>query len=290
MRRLARTAPTGDACDATDRSEASALTVGDNHNTRSAVEKACILLSAFGRYSDRTVGVSELARSAGLTKSTTFRQLSILERAAMVERSGRGYRIGRSLRALARGVIDMEHSKLADALVPYLIEAYEITRQTTQLGVLDETDIIYLRTIRGHRTLPAPSNMDGRIPAQQTAAGKLLLAYRAASALRMVTDPRVQNGTLFTHKSSSPFQAELAEIRRRALAFDRGSTTVGVWCVAAPITAATGVPLAAMSICTPCDTNLDAIANVLGRIAGAASSHLRHLMAAPRGTSLDATK
>ncbi len=282
MPRFTRTAPTGDEFDATDHRDASTQTAGGDRDTRTAVEKACVLLSAFERYFDRAVGVSELARSAGLTKSTTFRQLCILERAAMVERSGRGYRIGRSLRALARGVTDREHVRLADTLMPYLVEAFEITRQTVQLGVLDGTDIIYLRTVRGHRTLQAPSNLDGRIPAQRTAGGKLLLAYLAAPAPSIVTVPRPQNAAMFEHMPS-PVQADLFEIRRRGIAFDRGCTTVGACCVAAPITAATGEPLAALSICAPCGTNLDAIANVLERIARTASLHLRHVTAASRG-------
>jgi DNA-binding IclR family transcriptional regulator len=273
-----RTAPIDNQFSAAD---AAATTVAVDRESLTAVEKACVLLSAFARHSDRVVGVSELARIAGLTKSTTFRQLCILERAAMVERSGRGYRIGRSLRALARGVMDSEHIKLAHALMPYLVEAFETTRQTVQLSVLDETDIIYLGTIRGHRTLPVPSNSGRRIPALRTASGKLLLAYRAVPP-SIVTDPRPRSATVFLH-TSTPSQAELAAIRRRGIAFDTGNTTEGTCCVAAPITANTGEALAAISICAPCGTNLNSIANVLERIAHAASVHLRQLTAASRG-------
>lgn len=68
-----------------------AAIVGADPDLRSAVEKACELLVGLCAGSNTSAGVSELARRAGLTKSTTHRQLSIREKAGMIERDDQGY-------------------------------------------------------------------------------------------------------------------------------------------------------------------------------------------------------
>jgi len=284
--RPARTAPIDHETAGTGYDGATARPVAVDQDSRTAVEKACVLLSAVGRNSGSAVGVSELARSAGLSKSTTFRQLGILERAAMVERSGRGYRIGRSLQALARGGFEREHVGLVNTLMPYLVEAYESARQTVQLGVLDGTHIVYIATIRGHHTVVTPSSTDDRLPAYRTAGGKLLLACRSASAPTVTSDSGPKRTTAAV-PTPWPSQVELAEIRRRRLAFDRGSTAGEAFCVAAPIAGTNGEAEAALSICAPYGTELNAISNVLLRIAYDASTHLLRLAAESRAEPFD---
>ncbi len=226
---------------------------------RTAVEKACVLLSAFSHHPDGVIGVSELARRSGLTKSTAFRQLNILERAAMVERVGRGYRIGRGIKALAHGAIEHEHTTLIAELTPYLVEAFEHARQTVQLGVLDGDDIVFLATIRGHHTLATPNHPRLRLPAHTTAGGRLLLAYRGTPL------PAVGTAHL---------------LRRQSVAFDIGDTDTRVCCVAAAITTSSyGPPLASISICAPTGTSLAAAANILIHISRVASRHLKASLA-----------
>ena len=55
-----------------------------------SVTKALQLLDAF-RHAGPTLGVSEIARLAGVPKSTAFRLLAYLEQSGFVEREGRDY-------------------------------------------------------------------------------------------------------------------------------------------------------------------------------------------------------
>src|SRR5947209_19579992 len=75
------------------------LDVHDTAEDRQAtpsVMKALQLLDAF-RGAGPTLGVSEIARRAGVPKSTAFRLLTHLEQGGYVERSGRDYCLGRHL-------------------------------------------------------------------------------------------------------------------------------------------------------------------------------------------------
>ena len=71
---------------------------------RAAVDKAISLLVAFGDQASSGLGVTELARRAQMSKSTAYRVLGMLERNAVVERVGTGYRLGSRLHELGRAV------------------------------------------------------------------------------------------------------------------------------------------------------------------------------------------
>ncbi|MDM3975299.1 IclR family transcriptional regulator [Mycobacterium marseillense] len=238
------------------------------------MEKACRLLTAFGADNAEALGVSELARRAGLTKSTAYRQLNILARAEMVERSGRGYRIGRGLRTLARGLPDGARSHLGDALLPYLVELFEVTRCTVQLAVLEGTEAVYIGKVCGHSSVSVPSGVGSRLPAHCTAGGKLLLAFDPHAAARVLSAP-LRRLTSMSVSSAARLQGELRDVRRTGLAFDIGGTNLNVCCVASPISTPDRAAVAAISVCAPRGTNLKAIGSVLERITMNGSRHVR---------------
>ena len=167
---------------------------------RAAVDKAISLLVAFGDQASSGLGVTELARRAQMSKSTAYRVLGMLERNAVVERVGTGYRLGSRLHELGRAVYAPGHDRIRDLLLPFLTDLYEITRHTVHLATLHGTDVVYLAKLYGHRPVPAPSRIGGRLPAHCTAVGKVQLAYDYAAAaqltgplrrftVRTITDP-----------------------------------------------------------------------------------------------------
>lgn len=249
-------------------------TASPRQDDRAAVEKACGLLAAFGSDCDQVVGVSELARRVGLSKSTAHRQLGILQRSNMVERSGRGYRIGRGLRTLARQISDGTNGRLGDVLLPYLVELFEVTRHTVQLAVLEGTDVVCIGKVSGHHTVATPSRVGSRKPAYCTAGGKLLLAYHPRTSAEVLASPLTQL-TPRTVRSHTRLAMEMGEIRRRGLAIDFGGAHLGVSCVAAAITSSSGDPIAAMSVCASTGSNITAVSHTLRRIAQVGSLHLR---------------
>ncbi|HJQ45101.1 MAG TPA: IclR family transcriptional regulator [Amycolatopsis sp.] len=213
---------------------------------RAAVEKAISLLVAFGEDATSGLGVSELARRAQLSKSTAFRVLGMLERNGVVERSGRGYRLGERLHQLGRAVYAPGHERVRDLLLPFLTELYEATRQTVHLAALHGTDVFYLAKLYGHRAVPAPSRIGGRLPAHCTAVGKVLLAYDLGAAEAALSAP-LPAVTARTVTDPVDLAAELAGIRSHGVAFDDEESRLGLSCVAAPVFSS-GHAVAALSV------------------------------------------
>ena len=247
---------------------------------RAAVDKAFSLLGAFGEQGGVGLGVSELARRTGLSKSTAFRVLAMLERNAMVERTGTDYRLGARLRELGRTEDSRNQDQIRDALMPFLTELYGMTQHTVHLATLHGTDVVYLAKLYGRRSVTAPSRIGGKLPAHCTAVGKLLLAYEPAAASRALSEP-LRSLTPRSTCNREELVTDMRAVLRDGVAFDYEGSQLGVNCVAAPVFTRGGRPLAAMSVSAPRGVDMSALSMTLRRVCAAASQDMNRLRLAP---------
>jgi DNA-binding IclR family transcriptional regulator len=213
---------------------------------QTAVDKALTLLKALAEH-DQEIGVSELARRTRLTKSTAFRLLGILQRNDVVERVGSGYRLGAQLFDIGSRVYGPAPIVLRERLTPYLMDLYELSRETVHLAVLHDAEIVYVNKIHGHRAARSPSKVGARLPAYCTAVGKVLLAYDHDAAEQAVA-AGLPGRTEYTLSDPALFRAELGRIRQDGIAYDRQEAVLGLSCVAVPVMGAGGRPVAALSV------------------------------------------
>ncbi|MGW6281288.1 IclR family transcriptional regulator [Kribbella sp. NPDC055071] len=222
-------------------------TTSHDRDDRAAVDKAVSLLLCFGSDASSGVGVAELARRAELSKSTAFRVLGLLERNGVVERVGRQYRLGAKLHDLGRNVYSPDHDRIRDLLIPYLSDLYEQTHETVHLAALHGLDVTYLAKLYGHRRVPCPSRIGGRVPAYCTAVGKALLAHSPESLERLRT-AELEPLTAHTITDHGELVTQLARVRREGVAYDLEEVRIGLTCVAAPVLDPSGRPVAALSV------------------------------------------
>lgn len=245
-----------------------------NRDERNAVDKAMALLSAFGDEASTGVGVTELARRTGLSKSTAFRILTVLQRNGAVERAGSAYRIGRRMVLLGEPAEEQEHQVVRDVLTPFLADLYELSHQTVHLAVLRGSTVVYLNKLHGHVAVRSPSRIGGTVPAYCTAVGKVLLAYEPDAVDAVLAEP-LTPWTATTIRSRRQLLQELEQIRRVNLAFDRGEILDGLTCIAAPVLGPEGTPVAAMSVSGPAGSFVpERWANALRRVCFPASRAL----------------
>lgn len=215
-------------------------------SSQTAVDKAIGLLHFLGGHQG-AIGVSELARRTGLTKSTAFRLLGILERNGMVDRLGSDYQLSRQVYDLGAQVHAPRQAWLADILTPFVAELYELAHETVHLAVLHGPDVIYLAKLHGHRAAPAPSKVGAPVPAHCTAVGKAMLAY-SPQAVDAVVGARLARLTPNTITDAARLYRELGRIRANGIAFDYEEAAPGLNCVATPVMGRGDRPVAALSI------------------------------------------
>jgi DNA-binding IclR family transcriptional regulator len=233
LRRIDASAPDGDQA-------------GLTTNQVTAVRKALTLLAAF-RGTARDVGLTELARRAGLPKSTAYRLLADLESAGFVERDDTTYRLGLSLFELGARVSFNRPNGLRDIAMHDLSQLYVSTGLTVHLAVLSGTEIVYIERMQDARPTRIVTIPGARRAASCTALGKAILAFSDPADIKAVVDAGLVRKTGYSITSPQRFLAELTAIRASGVAHEREESALGLVSVAAPIIV-DGLAVAAVSL------------------------------------------
>ncbi|MBC9735196.1 IclR family transcriptional regulator [Nocardioides marmotae] len=244
----------------TDRSGATATPVAgptpeavveDDKQATPSVMKALQLLDAFRGAAGGVLGVSEIARRAGVPKSTAFRLLTHLEHGGYVERIGRDYCLGRHLFELGNSVPLCRPRGLRDVAAPHLGQLLVRTQRLVNLAVLEGTEVVYLEKIHGHDAVQVASTVGGRMPASCSALGKAMLAFSGRDAIRAVLDGGLVRRTRYSVADPARFLQELSRVHADGVAFDREEIQLGLVCAAVPVLDAAGRAVAAISVSGP---------------------------------------
>jgi IclR family transcriptional regulator, KDG regulon repressor len=219
--------------------------------TLSTVRNAARLLKAF-LTREEELGVSELARRLHLGKSTVHRLLTTLSAEGLVQQDPRtgGYRLGIVMFELGEAV--RVHMDLHAAAGSVLAHLREQTGESSQVGVADGDDVVYVDRMESSHSLRLFTEAGRRMPMYCTSSGKVLLAYRPEPQRRAFLD-RVPLRPLTPHTITDPRRmlAELDAVRARGWAEAVNEREIGVASLAAPIRDLTGSVVAAISVGAP---------------------------------------
>ncbi len=216
---------------------------------RTAVDKAFEILAALPA-GGQFVGVSELARSMQLSKSTVFRLLTTMERNGFVEREGGRYRLGRRLHDIGAQVYEPRPGRLHELLSPIMAALYERSRETVHLGVLRDNEVVLLGRLHGRRTTPHALRIGARFPAHCSAMGKAILAHDPDATDALLTR-RLIARTPRSIVAPQQFRAELRRTRDTGIATNEQEARAGLSCVAVVLRDTARRPIAALSISGP---------------------------------------
>jgi IclR family pca regulon transcriptional regulator len=204
-----------------------------------SLERGLAILSAF-RSGKPLLGVSDLSREVGLSRSTTHRYIATLAGLGYLEQDPptRKYRLGP--RVLDLGFSAINSMDLRELAAPHLQALSDETGHTVNMAVLDDADIVYIERCRtsqrGQRDIDLNLHIGSRLPAYCTSMGKVLLAHlepaEQRAALRQVRfAPRGPN----TLTEKDELLKELARVRTAGLAVNNEELAYGLRSIAAPV-------------------------------------------------------
>jgi IclR family pca regulon transcriptional regulator len=220
--------------------------------TSQSLERGLAILSAF-RSGRPLLGVSELARDVGLSRSTAHRYISTLAGLGYLDQDpgSRKYRLGP--RVLDLGFSAINSMDLREVAAPHLQALSDETGHTVNMAVLDGADIVYIdrcRTSqRGQRDIDLNLHIGSRLPAYCTSMGKVLLAALPDDECREVLE-RVD----FAQRGPNTLTArdellrELEHVRRAGLAVNNEELAYGLRSIAAPVHEQSGDVVAAINL------------------------------------------
>ena len=195
-------------------------------------------------------GVTEVANSLGLPKSTVHNHVSTLLRNEYVVKEGDTYRVG--LRFLEFGEYIRNRMPIYDVARPEVERLAEETGELANLLVEEHGKGVYLCRAKGSRAVRLDTYAGMRVHLHCTALGKAILAHLPEERVREIVDTRglpSRTGTTITDEDD--LLAELEEIRERGVAHDEEERVAGLRCVAAPIKNLDGNALGAISVSGP---------------------------------------
>jgi DNA-binding IclR family transcriptional regulator len=140
-----------------------------------AVDKAFRLIAALSE-SAEPLGVSQLARTLGLGKSTVHGLVTTLETLGILEtpNGAKRYRLGPALYALASRSAGQRD--LRDVARPALERLAAVTEQTSFLGVPADDHVTILDLIHGRPTMSISAPIGSAIPLLAGAVGKAIVS------------------------------------------------------------------------------------------------------------------
>ncbi len=212
-----------------------------------AVEFALSILE-YVAHCQTSVGVSELARAFGTTKSRIHRHLQTLVAAGYLIRSQDTERYSVSARLMALGQAVSESFEIATA-------AREVARALRDS--LGHTVAISQPELEGNRILllmPSRSNIDisvkpgSLLPFHSSAQGKVSLAFGDPARLEQVCSQKLEQRTPATVADPVRLRAEVEQVRRRRWAAAPNEAMIGLNALAAPIFDALGAYVGSVAI------------------------------------------
>lgn len=189
--------------------------------------------------------LKSIAGASGMPKSTVHRVLANLVEERVLQQERHDYRLG--VRLIELGEAAKRALPIERVAKQPMEELARATNETVHMGVLDGTDIVYLRKVEGSRGLQMASYVGLRSPAQHTAMGKVLIAAQPEAAWAGYYAPG-ELRTPHSIRSEQEFLQEIEQARRQGHAFDREENELGIRCCAAPIRDANGSVVAAISL------------------------------------------
>ena len=222
----------------------------DGEKTVQIVHRIASVLRAFG--SQGLLGITDLASSTGLPKSTTHRLVTALVNEGLLVQDEDSHKYALSLRVTALGASILSSHTVRKAARPILMELRDATHESVHLAVLEGMEAVIIDTEDSYFVVRAVNVPGQHLPAHAVSTGKAMLAYQWEVRLREI----LSRTTLTRYTDSTITDArllleELRRVRSLGYAISCGELEEGIDAVAAPIFDHPGTVVAAVSIGGP---------------------------------------
>jgi DNA-binding IclR family transcriptional regulator len=195
-----------------------------------SVVKALSIIDFIGEHGP--MHLTELVAQTRLPKSTLFRLLSTICAAGFLERTSEGYATTVKLWRLGAKAID--YTALHTNIISTLRELVDLSGETAHYSIYEDGYAVYVEKVEGLHPVRAYTYVGGRSPAYASATGKALLAHQPEAEIVRVAESATPH-TAATLATVPEVLEEMAAVRARGVAVNRGEWREGVWGIAAPV-------------------------------------------------------
>jgi IclR family pca regulon transcriptional regulator len=218
-----------------------------DRNHIQSLDRGFRILELFGEFSS-PLSLTEIARHAGLNKTTAQRFLSTLCSLGYVERlENRKFFWGS--RILSLGFRYLDSSNLVKAAKPYLDELSGELRRTINLAVLDGPHVVFLYRREVKIFLKYDLHPGSKLPSHCTASGKVLLAGLRDEKLKdFIQCMELTRMTPRTITDRDLLFKDIVRTRKRGYSICDRELSMDLFSIGAPLLDSGGMVLAAVNV------------------------------------------
>ncbi|MCC6195346.1 MAG: IclR family transcriptional regulator [Burkholderiales bacterium] len=208
------------------------------------------VLRSFSRV-DRHLPLAAIAENAQLPRATAHRILSALREIGFIEQDIRRgtYCLGLGLFEL--GSLARANMDLMREAKPLVDELARASATAAHLGVFNGMEIVVVEREDQPGHVMRGARLFETAPAYCTGLGKAVLAHQPQEVLDRIVAAGLKRYTRNTLTTVLALQRDLARVRQRGYATDKGEHQLWTHCVAAPIRDASGRVFSAVSVTGP---------------------------------------
>jgi len=219
--------------------------------THKSVEKAIAVLNCFT--TDRQIlGVGEISRHTGYTKSTVSRLLVTLEKHGCVTKTESLGKYQMGYRINLWGNISAQQNNLVNIARPVMEKLRDECGEEIALYVVEGERRVCVARVQSLHEIAKVGPVGSYYPLHAGASGKVLLAYlpadRRQEIMRLVP---LEKYTTLTITDIGKLEKDLMAIRSQGYAVSRGEREPDAFSVTAPVWDASGWVVASLSISGP---------------------------------------
>ena len=205
-----------------------------------------------------------IASKLKLPRSSTYHLLAAMEKDGFVIHFPEDQRWGLGVSAFELGSAYLRHDPLERLARPLLARLVRETEKTipavAQLGILQNTQVLYLAKEVPHHPVTIVSEVGVRLPAHLTASGKAILCQLDAKQVRAMYGG---NSALPTRTGKGPesvkeLSQDLLEAKLRGFSFENGFVTDGFSSIAVAVLNHLQMPVAAIGMTFRNDSSAEA--------------------------------
>lgn len=245
--------------------------------TVQSLDKALIVLKAVS--DGDGLSLTDLATITGITSPTVYRALSTMQQHGMVyfDEAAQLWSVGSG--AFRIGNSFLRKANIIEQSRPVMQQLMRDTKETSNLGMVDESDVIFLSQVETHEPIRAFHSPGSKGAIYASGIGKILFAYMDDDAARrMLARLQMQQFTEKTMIDIDALIAHKSEMQEAGYSYDNEERTLGMRCIAAPIFNSYGEAVAAISVSGPTsritENDIDDLARVVKQSAATITANI----------------
>jgi IclR family pca regulon transcriptional regulator len=220
-----------------------------DRNFISSLSRGLSILEAFEQ-AEPILGISDLAKKTGLSKSTVFRLVHTLRSLGYIIPVSKENKYTLGPKVLGLGFAVLSSLELREIAQPYLLELSRHTHETVNLAVLDAWKLIYVERIKTQQIVNINLHVGSRLELYNTAMGRVLAAFRSEDWLSQYSKylNHIPAAEPYWRDNGKKLLKILEEVRKNDFAINNEELTPGLRSVAAPVRNREGDVVGAVNI------------------------------------------